>query len=110
RRHRLGPHPRVLFPLSRTGRGRHDPGLPPRLGAGLPGAAAAAGGGRGSLRYSFSYRRISSYFMMAFAPPKNTNGPKMQTKMSTWTPLNHQLLNDWAFEERRALLGKWVAV
>uniref|UniRef100_A0AC11E629 Uncharacterized protein n=2 Tax=Ovis aries TaxID=9940 RepID=A0AC11E629_SHEEP len=60
--------------------------------------------------YSFSYRRISSYFMMAFAPPKNTNGPKMQTKMSTWTPLNHQLLNDWAFEERRALLGKWVAV
>ena len=32
--------------------------------------------------------------MMEFAPPKNTNGPKMQTKMSTWTPLNHQLLND----------------
>ena len=32
--------------------------------------------------------------MMAFAPPKNTDGPKMQTKMSTWTPLNHQLLND----------------
>ena len=32
--------------------------------------------------------------MMEFAPPKNTNGPKMQTKMSTRTPLNHQLLND----------------
>ncbi|XP_073856688.1 F-box only protein 16 isoform X13 [Macaca fascicularis] len=32
--------------------------------------------------------------MMAFAPPKNLDGPKMQTKMSTWTPLNHQLLND----------------
>lgn len=32
--------------------------------------------------------------MMAFAPPKNIDGPKMQTKMSTWTPLNHQLLND----------------
>lgn len=31
---------------------------------------------------------------MAFAPPKSTDGPKMQTKMSTWTPLNHQLLND----------------
>lgn len=30
---------------------------------------------------------------MAFAPPKNLNGPKMQTKMSTWTPLNHQLMN-----------------
>uniref|UniRef100_A0A5F4VX23 F-box protein 16 n=2 Tax=Callithrix jacchus TaxID=9483 RepID=A0A5F4VX23_CALJA len=45
--------------------------------------------------------------MMAFAPPKNTDGPKMQTKMSTWTPLNHQLLNDRVFEERRALLGKW---
>uniref|UniRef100_A0AC11EJI1 Uncharacterized protein n=1 Tax=Ovis aries TaxID=9940 RepID=A0AC11EJI1_SHEEP len=48
--------------------------------------------------------------MMAFAPPKNTNGPKMQTKMNTWTPLNHQLLNDWVFEERRALLGKWVTI
>ncbi|XP_030054562.1 F-box only protein 16 isoform X2 [Microcaecilia unicolor] len=44
---------------------------------------------------------------MAFAPPKNTNGPKMQTKMSTWTPLNHQIMNDQVFEERRALLGKW---
>jgi hypothetical protein len=32
--------------------------------------------------------------MMAFAPPKSIDGPKMQTKMSTWTPLNHQLLND----------------
>uniref|UniRef100_A0A2K6FLB4 F-box protein 16 n=1 Tax=Propithecus coquereli TaxID=379532 RepID=A0A2K6FLB4_PROCO len=31
--------------------------------------------------------------MMAFAPPKSIDGPKMQTKMSTWTPLNHQLLN-----------------
>ncbi|XP_066896082.1 F-box only protein 16 isoform X4 [Kogia breviceps] len=69
--------------------------------------------------------------MMAFAPPKNIGGPKMQTKMSTWTPLNHQLLNNQilfpyrllqnieyssqrytvgpcrVFEERRALLGKW---
>ncbi|XP_059782200.1 F-box only protein 16 isoform X4 [Balaenoptera ricei] len=47
--------------------------------------------------------------MMAFAPPKNIGGPKMQTKMSTWTPLNHQLLNNRVFEERRALLGKWVS-
>ncbi|XP_064411598.1 F-box only protein 16 [Latimeria chalumnae] len=44
---------------------------------------------------------------MAFAPPKYVNGPKMQTKMSTWTPLNHQLTNDKVFEERRELLGKW---
>ncbi|XP_061482489.1 F-box only protein 16 [Rhineura floridana] len=44
---------------------------------------------------------------MAFAPPKNLERPKMQTKMSTWTPLNHQLMNDKVFEERRNLLGKW---
>ncbi|XP_056419789.1 F-box only protein 16 isoform X2 [Hyla sarda] len=44
---------------------------------------------------------------MAFAPPKNTEGAKLQTKMSTWTPLNHPLMNDKVFEERRALLGKW---
>ncbi|KAI4584673.1 hypothetical protein MJG53_006207 [Ovis ammon polii x Ovis aries] len=31
---------------------------------------------------------------MEFAPPKYTDVPKMQTKISTWTPLNHQLLND----------------
>ncbi|ETE68831.1 F-box only protein 16, partial [Ophiophagus hannah] len=34
----------------------------------------------------------------------------MQTKMSTWTPLNHQLMNDKVFEERRNLLGKWVII
>ncbi|XP_069831890.1 F-box only protein 16 [Dendropsophus ebraccatus] len=44
---------------------------------------------------------------MAFAPPKITEGAKLQTKMSTWTPLNHQLMNDKVFEERRDLLGKW---
>nr|XP_020668268.1 F-box only protein 16 isoform X2 [Pogona vitticeps]XP_020668269.1 F-box only protein 16 isoform X2 [Pogona vitticeps] len=44
---------------------------------------------------------------MAFAPPKNLEGPKMQTKMSAWTPLNHQLMNDKVFEERRSLLRKW---
>ncbi|XP_062981585.1 F-box only protein 16 [Elgaria multicarinata webbii] len=44
---------------------------------------------------------------MAFGPPKNLHGPKMQTKMSTWTPLNHQLMNDKVFEERRNLLRKW---
>ncbi|XP_052588891.1 F-box only protein 16 isoform X2 [Peromyscus californicus insignis] len=46
--------------------------------------------------------------MMAFAPPKSTDGPKMQTKMSTWTPLNHQLLNDqfdkWTDSQRRRIL------
>ncbi|XP_075057288.1 F-box only protein 16 isoform X2 [Mixophyes fleayi] len=44
---------------------------------------------------------------MAFAPPKIAEGAKLQTKMSTWTPLNHQLMNDKVFEERGALLGKW---
>ncbi|KAM6323716.1 F-box only protein 16 [Aegotheles albertisi] len=44
---------------------------------------------------------------MAFAPPRNVDGPKLQTKLSTWTPLNHQHMNDKVFEERRALLGKW---
>uniref|UniRef100_A0A8C3TVL1 F-box protein 16 n=1 Tax=Catharus ustulatus TaxID=91951 RepID=A0A8C3TVL1_CATUS len=42
-----------------------------------------------------------------FAPPKNPEGSKLQLKLSTWTPLNHQLINDKVFEERRALLGKW---
>ncbi|EDL36030.1 F-box protein 16, isoform CRA_d [Mus musculus] len=46
--------------------------------------------------------------MMAFAPPKSIDGPKMQTKMSTWTPLNHQLLNDqfdkWTDSQRRRIL------
>ncbi|KAM5163785.1 F-box only protein 16 [Mantella aurantiaca] len=44
---------------------------------------------------------------MAFAPPKPTEGAKLQTKMSTWTPLNNPLMNDKVFEERRDLLGKW---
>ena len=59
--------------------------------------------------------------MMAFAPPKNTDGPKMQTKMSTWTPLNHQLLNDqvsnknyfisWnhALKEKKKALKFWLS-
>ncbi|XP_016152524.1 PREDICTED: F-box only protein 16 [Ficedula albicollis] len=45
---------------------------------------------------------------MAFAPPKNPDGSKLQLKLSSWTPLNHQLMNDKVFEERRALLGKWI--
>ncbi|XP_059838097.1 F-box only protein 16 isoform X3 [Hypanus sabinus] len=45
---------------------------------------------------------------MTFAPFKVMNGPKMQTKMSTWTPLNHQPTNDKVFGERGDLLGKWV--
>ncbi|XP_005510630.2 F-box only protein 16 isoform X1 [Columba livia] len=44
---------------------------------------------------------------MASSPPRTVDGPKLQTKMSTWTPLNNQLMNDKIFEERRALLGKW---
>ena len=44
RRHLLSPHSRVLFPLSRTGRGLHDPGLTSHLGAGLPGGCGAGRG------------------------------------------------------------------
>ncbi|XP_052391405.1 F-box only protein 16 [Carassius gibelio] len=36
-----------------------------------------------------------------------TGRTKMQTKLSTWTPLNHQLSNAHVFEERRNLLRKW---
>ncbi|XP_058691756.1 F-box only protein 16 [Poecile atricapillus] len=58
-----------------------------------------AGGG------SRRWRRGGSALSMAFAPPKNSDGSKLQ--LSTWTPLNHQIMNDKVFEERRALLGKW---
>ncbi|KAF7690075.1 F-box only protein 16 isoform X2 [Silurus meridionalis] len=37
----------------------------------------------------------------------NTMGSKMQTKMSSWTPLNHHISNSHVFEERRNLVGKW---
>ncbi|CAN8205140.1 unnamed protein product [Coccothraustes coccothraustes] len=42
---------------------------------------------------------------MAFAAPKFPEGSKFPR--SSWTPLNHQLMNDKVFEERRSLLGKW---
>ncbi|XP_036235537.1 F-box only protein 16 isoform X1 [Molothrus ater] len=42
---------------------------------------------------------------MAFAAPKFPAGSKL--RLSSWTPLSHQLMNDQVFEERRALLGKW---
>ncbi|XP_031459715.1 F-box only protein 16 isoform X2 [Phasianus colchicus] len=44
---------------------------------------------------------------MAFATSKNMNSPKLQIKMSTWTPLNNPLMNEQVFEERRALFRKW---
>lgn len=44
RRHRLSTHSRVLFPLSRTGTGLHDPELTSHLGAGLPGCCGAGRG------------------------------------------------------------------
>ncbi|KAL0967655.1 hypothetical protein UPYG_G00255090 [Umbra pygmaea] len=44
---------------------------------------------------------------MSFAPRVSLTSAKMQTKMSSWTPLNHQLSNCIVFEERRNLLGKW---
>ena len=45
RRHLLSPHSQVLFPLSRTGRGLHDPGLTSHLRAGLPGELRHRRGG-----------------------------------------------------------------
>ncbi|XP_077032586.1 F-box only protein 16 [Agelaius phoeniceus] len=42
---------------------------------------------------------------MAFAAPKFPAGSRL--RLSSWTPLSHQLMNDQVFEERRALLGKW---
>lgn len=41
---------------------------------------------------------------MAFAPPKNPDGSRLQLKLSTWTPLNHQLMNDKASPEKK--IGK----
>ncbi|XP_062406469.1 F-box only protein 16 [Sardina pilchardus] len=45
---------------------------------------------------------------MSFAGARAISAPrKLQTKLSTWTPLNHQLSNSNIFEERRLLLRKW---
>ncbi|XP_067840261.1 F-box only protein 16 isoform X2 [Heptranchias perlo] len=61
----------------------------------------------GVIQHKVEEQLLTEYFKMAFAPSKIMNGPKMQTKMSTWTPLNHQPTNDKVFEERGELLGKW---
>lgn len=34
------------------------------------------------------------HLSMAFATSKNMNSPKLQIKMSTWTPLSNQLMNE----------------
>ncbi|XP_054617967.1 F-box only protein 16 [Dunckerocampus dactyliophorus] len=39
--------------------------------------------------------------------PHAASGVGMQTKLSTWTPLNHSPSNSKLFEERRSLLAKW---
>uniref|UniRef100_A0A667XPH3 F-box protein 16 n=2 Tax=Myripristis murdjan TaxID=586833 RepID=A0A667XPH3_9TELE len=44
---------------------------------------------------------------MPFAPRSALSSAKMQTKLSAWTPLNHQLSNHNVFVERRNLLAKW---
>ncbi|KAM9798352.1 F-box only protein 16 [Neosynchiropus ocellatus] len=44
---------------------------------------------------------------MPFATKASSNGAKMQTKLSTWTPLNHPASNSKIFEERRSLVSKW---
>ncbi|NXI21875.1 FBX16 protein, partial [Sterrhoptilus dennistouni] len=37
---------------------------------------------------------------MAFAPRKDPPGPRLQLQLSTWTPLNHQVMNDKASAHR----------
>ncbi|XP_052549041.1 F-box only protein 16 [Tympanuchus pallidicinctus] len=44
---------------------------------------------------------------MAFGTSKNMNSPKLQIKMSSWTPLSNPAMNEQVFEERRALFRKW---
>uniref|UniRef100_UPI0037E703F0 F-box only protein 16 n=1 Tax=Semicossyphus pulcher TaxID=241346 RepID=UPI0037E703F0 len=44
---------------------------------------------------------------MPHAPRSSASCAKMQTTLSTWTPLNHPLSNSKVFEERRNLLAKW---
>ncbi|XP_048793407.1 F-box only protein 16 [Lagopus muta] len=44
---------------------------------------------------------------MAFGTSKNMNSPKLQIKMSSWTPLSNPVMNEQVFEERRALFRKW---
>ncbi|XP_051265563.1 F-box only protein 16 isoform X2 [Dicentrarchus labrax] len=44
---------------------------------------------------------------MPNAPRSSAGCAKMQTTLSTWTPLNHPLSNSKVFEERRNLLAKW---
>ncbi|XP_032537512.1 F-box only protein 16 isoform X6 [Chiroxiphia lanceolata] len=85
------------------------------MATGCGGEGGGGGGGGGDVRgrkeeaTGADKRLPPTPASMAFAPPRNTDGSKLQIKMSTWTPLNHQLMNDRVFEERRALLGKWVS-
>ncbi|XP_030577317.1 F-box only protein 16 [Archocentrus centrarchus] len=45
--------------------------------------------------------------MMPRAQSPPASCAKMQTKLSTWTPLNNPRANSKVFEERRGLLAKW---
>ena len=64
-RHLLIPHSQVLFPLSRTGRGLHDPGLTSHIGAGLPGGCGA---GRGQPQFPQVNRASEDHQL---APPSD---------------------------------------
>ncbi|XP_071776145.2 F-box only protein 16 [Centroberyx gerrardi] len=46
---------------------------------------------------------------MPFAPRSSLSSAKLQTKLSAWTPLNHQPSNNKVFAERRSLLAKWFS-
>ncbi|XP_036941551.1 F-box only protein 16 isoform X1 [Acanthopagrus latus] len=44
---------------------------------------------------------------MPLAPKSSASSAKLQTTLSSWTPLNHLLSNSKVFAERRSLLAKW---
>uniref|UniRef100_A0A8V0Y2E2 F-box protein 16 n=2 Tax=Gallus gallus TaxID=9031 RepID=A0A8V0Y2E2_CHICK len=64
-----------------------------------------------SLKATGAYKTLvdsPSHLSMAFATSKNTNSPKLQIKMSTWTPLSNQLMNElfikWTDGQRQKIL------
>uniref|UniRef100_A0A669Q766 F-box protein 16 n=1 Tax=Phasianus colchicus TaxID=9054 RepID=A0A669Q766_PHACC len=78
-------------------------------GSGLAGGAGGAARGRGGGVGAYKTLVDSpSHLSMAFATSKNMNSPKLQIKMSTWTPLNNPLMNEqfikWTDGQRQKIL------
>ncbi|XP_074540995.1 F-box only protein 16 [Halichoeres trimaculatus] len=63
---------------------------------------------RASCKFLTQPRR-SNTSKMPLEARASSQGNKMQTTMSTWTPLNHLPSNSKVFGERRNLLAKWFA-